>query len=83
MWSIAVDSENAVFPEISLYRQVVTLNSDLERDKTGGIWPIPKMGHRNAFTPSRIGAVTTALLNGELVIRSYRGSEFRLRSLSR
>jgi ComEC/Rec2-related protein len=27
------------------------------------------------------GAVTTALLNGELVIRSYRGSEFRLRSL--
>ncbi len=29
------------------------------------------------------GAVTTALLNGELVIRTYRGSEFRLRNLSR
>ena len=29
------------------------------------------------------GAVTTALLDGELVIKGYRGSEFRLRSLSR
>jgi competence protein ComEC len=29
------------------------------------------------------GAITTELLNRELVIRGYRGSEFRLRSLSR
>ena len=29
------------------------------------------------------GAVTTALLNGDLVIRGYRGTEFRLRSRSR
>jgi ComEC/Rec2-related protein len=29
------------------------------------------------------GAVTAALLNHELVVQSYRGSEFRLRSLSR
>jgi ComEC/Rec2-related protein len=35
------------------------------------------------FYLKRDGAVTTALLHGELVIQSYRGSEFRLRSLSR
>jgi ComEC/Rec2-related protein len=35
------------------------------------------------FYVKRDGAVTTALLDGELVIQSYRGSEFRLRSLSR
>jgi len=35
------------------------------------------------FNVKRDGAVTTALLDGELVIQSYRGSEFRLRSLSR
>jgi competence protein ComEC len=29
------------------------------------------------------GAITTELLNNELVVRGYRGSEFRLRSLSR
>ena len=29
------------------------------------------------------GAVTTSLLGDELVVRGYRGSEFRLRSLSR
>ena len=29
------------------------------------------------------GAITTELLNRELVIRSYRGSELRLRNLSR
>jgi hypothetical protein len=35
------------------------------------------------FYLKRDGAVTTALLEGELVIQSYCGSEFRLRSLSR
>jgi ComEC/Rec2-related protein len=35
------------------------------------------------FYLKRDGAVTTALLDGELVIQSYCGSEFRLRSLSR
>jgi len=35
------------------------------------------------FYVRRDGAVTTALLDGELVIQSYRGSEIRLRSLSR
>jgi ComEC/Rec2-related protein len=35
------------------------------------------------FYVRRDGAVTTALLDGELVIQGYRGSEFRLRSLSR
>ncbi len=35
------------------------------------------------FYVKRDGAVTTALLDGELVIQSYRGSEFRLRSLRR
>jgi competence protein ComEC len=35
------------------------------------------------FYVKQEGAVTTALLNGELVIRSYRGSEFRLQSLRR
>jgi ComEC/Rec2-related protein len=35
------------------------------------------------FYVRRDGAVTTALVDSELVIQSYRGSEFRLRSLSR
>jgi len=35
------------------------------------------------FYVRRDGAVTTALLDGELVIQSYRGCEIRLRSLSR
>jgi competence protein ComEC len=35
------------------------------------------------FYVKQDGAITTELLNRELVIRSYRGSEFRLRSLSR
>jgi len=35
------------------------------------------------FFVKRDGAVTTELLNSELAIRGYRGSEFRLRSLSR
>jgi competence protein ComEC len=35
------------------------------------------------FYVKRDGAITTELLNRELVIRSYLGSEFRLRSLSR
>jgi competence protein ComEC len=35
------------------------------------------------FYVKREGAVTTALMDDELVIQSYRGSEFRLRSLSR
>jgi competence protein ComEC len=35
------------------------------------------------FYVKQDGAITTELLNRELVIRRYRGSEFRLRSLSR
>jgi competence protein ComEC len=35
------------------------------------------------FYVKRDGAITTELLNRELVIRGYRGSEFRLRSLRR
>jgi competence protein ComEC len=35
------------------------------------------------FYVKQDGAITTELLNRELVIRGYRGSEFRLRSLSR
>jgi ComEC/Rec2-related protein len=35
------------------------------------------------FYVKQDGAVTTELLNSELAIRGYRGSEFRLRSLSR
>jgi competence protein ComEC len=35
------------------------------------------------FYVKQDGAITTELVNRELVIRSYRGSEFRLRSLSR
>ena len=35
------------------------------------------------FYVKQDGAITTELLNRELVIRGYRGSEVRLRSLSR
>ena len=40
-------------------------------------------GSSKCFYVKQDGAITTELLNRELVIRSYRGSEVRLRSLSR
>jgi ComEC/Rec2-related protein len=40
-------------------------------------------GSPKCLYAKQVGSVTAALLNGELEIRSYRGSEFRLQSLSR
>jgi hypothetical protein len=44
---------------------------------------LPSPTSPKCFYVKREGAVTTALMDDELVIQSYRGSEFRLRSLSR
>jgi competence protein ComEC len=57
---------------------VLVLNGTKPEIMANSREPAPK-----CFYAKQDGAVTTTLVNGELVIRSYRGSESRLRSRSR
>ncbi len=71
-------SRNSIFAKLS--PNVLVLNgtkSDINAIASGG------QASPRCFYLKRDGAVTTALLGDDLVVRSYRGSEFRLRSLSR
>lgn len=57
---------------------ILVLNGTKQEVIANSHQPTPK-----CFYAKQEGAVTTALVNGELVIRSYRGSESRLPSRSR